>query len=125
MAQRGPVTLPRAGSAARRLLSGAADRFKAMRQHMPRLGPAQGHADVGEHASAADVPALPPEPAAAGPPFSSDSPPGGSSPGKEAQLGQRLSSGFRSLLSKAGGKPAGAGGAATEAAGEHVKCSLP
>ncbi|KAL4425738.1 hypothetical protein ABPG75_009754 [Micractinium tetrahymenae] len=117
LAQPEDFALEGSGSTARRLLSGAADRFKAMRQHMPRLGPSQGHGqpDAGEHAGPADASALPAEPAAAGPGAAGGLPGRGSPGGKEGQLGQRLSSGFRSLLGKAGSKPADA--ASSDAAG--------
>ncbi len=121
-----PVALlVRAGSAARRLLSGAADRFKSMRQHIPRLGAPQGQghgqAEGAEHASIAGASAPQTEAAVAGSPapdVAGGSPPRDGPGSKEGQLGQRLSSGFRSLLGKAGGKPAGAAGAGAEAAGD-------
>jgi len=117
----------RAGSASRRLLSSAAGRLKSFRQHIPGLGSSPEKAAAAasaagtarEHLSEAD-PAV-----SAGPAEGYGPSTGGSPVGREPQLGQRITTGLRNLLNKAGGKPGGAEAASDAGEACYKGCSLP
>lgn len=111
-----PLALPwlrcAGGGSPNRLLSGAADRFKAVRQLITGQAPGAAGPSATHLAedSGAGYGAAPSAEAGAG--------------GGEQQLGQKLKSGFRSLLGKSGGREAAAAGQGAEGEGRHLlECS--